>query len=340
MKIDVLCVSGSPIGVVPSDLYGRGLGGSENALVCLTEAFAKRGHDVTIYNNPKSPGKHWGVNYLPLDNYTYTDPRDFLILFRVPHGSIVHATGRKLFWSCDQWTAGDYRTDIFPYVEKSICISQSHVDFFKGYYGADPNKLLSIDLGVRLEDYDVEIERIQKRAIFCSVPDRGLPQLFALWPRIIEQVPDASLVITSDYTVWGAESPGDYQHRLQWMRTANISYVGNVPRHELIKYQKSAQVMLYPCIYEENFCVSLAECQVAGAIPVISGVGALHTTREYGFMAGGKPGTGSFDAEFVAMAVAALNGAQSDERAANIEKSRKRFDWLEIAKQWEEKVFA
>ena len=39
------------------------LGGSESALVYLTRALAKLGHDVHVYNNCNSPGLYHGVHY-------------------------------------------------------------------------------------------------------------------------------------------------------------------------------------------------------------------------------------------------------------------------------------
>ena len=67
MRIDVFCAEGSPIGTTWNDIYGRskdkrvGLGGAELALHSMCEYWAKDGHRVRLYNNPRfgddpSPG--------------------------------------------------------------------------------------------------------------------------------------------------------------------------------------------------------------------------------------------------------------------------------------------
>src|SRR5207244_6817836 len=42
--------------------------------------------------------------------------------------------------------------------------------------------------------------------------------------------------------------------------------------------QLEAELMLYPCIFEEMFCISALECMAAGAVPVTTSTGALPTT--------------------------------------------------------------
>lgn len=338
MKIDLLCPSGSPLGIVPPDLWGRGLGGSENALVSLMETFAARGHDVTVFNEPRDVGDFSGVKYRPHSYYNHADERDVMIYFRTPHHTMTGARGLKVFWSCDQYTAGNYETDVFPFMHKIVCISPLHVDYFKRNYRIDDHsKLHYIDLGVRVNEYGGNVERIPHRAIFCSVPDRGLQVLNPLWSRIVEQVPDASLVISSDYTLWNSPDPGNYSHRLNWLSSPNVQFLGNVPRRDLIVLQQQAEVLLYPNIYEELFCVSLAECQVAGAIPVVSEIGALKTTFMYGHQIDGNPTTPDFSERFIAAAIYAFNNPSC--REEGMKASRERFDWDKIAASWESKIF-
>jgi glycosyltransferase involved in cell wall biosynthesis len=147
-------------------------------------------------------------------------------------------------------------------------------------------KIDYIDLGVRLDDYNQEIEKIPGRCIFCSVPDRGLEILRMMWPKIKRDAPHASLVITADYRLWGAPGPRNHQHRMSWLHQEDVVFLGAIPRRELVREQLAAQVHSFPCTYEELFCISAAECQVAGALPVTSNIGALETTNKYAAISG------------------------------------------------------
>lgn len=339
MRIAFYCNDGSPTTIIPPDLYKRGLGGAENALVSLTEELARRGHEVTVYNDPREGGVYDGVQYAPKSHYL--DDVDVLIFFRSPN-ELVRRTRvpLKIFWSCDPYTVGNYRTDILPHVDATVCISPHHREFFLHAYQANPDKTTYIDLGVRLQDYDclsAEIERTPRRLIFCSMPERGLDRLRAMWGRIRERVPDVSLVITADHRMW---SGGDQtsKYRRDWDGVPNVHYFGALPRMELVKYQLQADIHAYPCIYEEMFCISAAECQVAGAVPLTSTRAALRTTNSFGFPLEGNPDDGGWLLEWADRLCDLLTTDYHilDPWRKEMQKAaRERFGWSTIADQWE-----
>ena len=322
-----MCSSGSPIGVIPPDVYGKGVGGAELALISLAETLAARGHSVVVYNNPRQQGVYAGVRYY--DHYHFDIP-DVLILFRTPWVAVEVLPCPTIFWSCDQYTAGDYDVDVFPYVNHTVCISPYHRDYHLTHYKVEKERISSIDLGVRLQDYEGSVKKVRGRCIYCSVPDRGLPLLNIAWPLIKEKVPWASLAITSDYRLWGVPYAGDEQHRAMWAGM-DVDYKGKIPRDELCQEQMKAQVMTFPCTYEELFCISAAECQVAGAVPVTTTMGALPTTVEVGVKL--DLSSPDFMENFVEETVALLRDDSLQEKARA---TRTRFDWHRIAAEWEE----
>jgi len=333
LKIDLYCNDGSPIGLIPADIYGRGVGGAELAMMSWADEMAKRGHSIRIYNDPKAPGEYDGVEYIAKGHYRPQDKRDVFVLFRSPN-PVLNPTKAdvKIHWSTDQYTVGDFGRDIFPFVDHIVCISPYHVDYHKGRYGADESKIGYFDLGVRLGDYDQQVDKIPGRCIFCSVPDRGLDVLYDTWPAIKRDVPEASIVITADYTLWGAEGPRNHNHRLKWLERDDVIFLGNIPREQLAREQLAAVVQSYPCTYEELFCISSAECQVAGVVSVTSGMGALKTTNEFGRMQPGNPHDINWKRWFIDSVVESIDNPMTK---AAINKARKRFDWQRICKQWE-----
>lgn len=276
-KIDILCSDGSPLGVCESTIQGDafrvGVGGSELALLTMCRIWHDAGHTVTLYNNP------WQQNgsvfaQCPIASFNPNDSRDFLIVFRSPNPKAIVAKGKKIWWSCDQYTVGDFRK-FSEYMEKIVCISPFHAEYFSTTYGI--NNAIVIDLPVRLDEV-VPAEKIPNRMIFTSVPDRGLPNLWRIYPKIRQYIPDLSLVITSDYRLWGA-SELNVQHKGRWVVHDGVQFIGAVPRSRYLQELAKADLMVYPCSYPELFCISMSEAQAAGVVCVSSTIGALSTTN-------------------------------------------------------------
>lgn len=350
MRIAFYANGGSPIGVIPAHYWGKegrtGLGGAEAALVWVAHHLALRGHEVEVYNNPTQEGYHGGVKYLALTDYDLSRAVDVLVVFRNAWPGVMRANaGLKVFWSCDQLTeGGPYDTHVFPWVDRIITISPYHKDYFVSRYGADPDSIWATDLGVNLQEYaDDTIEKVPNRLIYCSQPERGLDILYYAFALIREQIPDVSLTITADRTLWGVNYTGDERFRAMWnlvAETGSVQYIGAIPHPDLARLQMEAEIMAYPGLYEELFCISAAEAQVAGAVPVTSSLGSLPTTIGRGINLETYPGAPKYVEEFAETVVDMLDGrdclckAQEEARKYGWE----RFDWRVIAANWEVKL--
>ena len=337
MKIALVANDGSPLGVTPPDIYGRGVGGAELAMMTLMKVLAGRGHEVEVFNDPRTPVEYDGVMYRQRKTFNEAEPRDAVIIFRSPNPLVTRRCGatKKIWWSCDQYTVGDFAMQ-GKQADHIVCISDFHKEYFKYHYKLD-EQITVIDLGVLLPDYDLDIQKVPGRMVFCSIPDRGLDQLLAAWPQIKAEAPNASLVITSDYRLWGSTA-NNARHRLSWAGEPDVRFAGKVSREELVKIQLEAEIHSYPCIYDELFCISAAECQVAGALPVTSTWGALKSTNEYGIQIPGNPHSPDFIQTFakrIAGLVTQERSFMEMKRDQMASKSRLRFDWQIIAKKWE-----
>lgn len=341
MKIDIYCIGGSPTGVTPQKIHTRGVGGAELALLTFAPQMAKRGHEVRVFNDPTPPGLHEDVRFLPRNAFHSEAERDVLILFRGPMKHILkqRIAPLQVFWSCDQFTAGDYNEHIFPFVDKIVTISPYHTQYFlDNYENASVEKITHIDLGVRIWEYDQPVERVPYQMIWCSVPERGLQYMADIWSEVKKRVPEATLVITGDYRLWGAPLARDLQYRARLADLPGIQYFGKVPRAKLVRLQLESEIMFYPGNYEEMFCIACAECQVAGAIPITGSAGALPTTNQSGLgrVIFGPPLLQK--AEFAAEAAAVLNNRANliSDRARMQKYARERFSWDKICSKWEE----
>lgn len=321
---------------------GKGVGGAEASLILLSRELAKLGHQVEIYNDPDKHGEQNGVYYYDVKEFRYTDYCDVFIVYRNPVKFVDKVNAAlKLFWSCDQYTVGNFVTNTFPFVDKVICISPYHVQYFKETYFIEDEKITYFNLGVNLIDYEQKVSKIPGKLLYCSVPHRGLEYLYDLFPRIRQQVPNAELFITSDYTLWGVKDPDNHDFR-SFENLSGVHFLGKIDRKELVKHQLEAEIMAYPCSYYENFCISAAECLAAGAVPVTSNVGALPTTvGKDGIVLNSKPKEPGFSESFVSSIVYLLKDNKEREKLAERgrERAKKHFDWSKLAKQWEKFLY-
>ncbi len=337
MKVDILCNDGSPLGVIPDDIPDKGVGGAELALLTFAPKLAEAGHQVRVYNNPKISGPHYGVEFLNINQYVPREERDVVIAFRSPNPLLPSSKGRKIFWSCDQQTAGNYLTDIIPFVDHTVVISQRHYDYFVDRYKWPEDKMTVLDLGVRTWEYSETPTKVPGRMIYCSQPERGLEILHKMWPEIKRRVPHASLVITADRRLWGVSYPGNEKHVAQWAGQPDVHFMGMIPRKQLVEEQLKAEIHAFPCTYDELFCIAAAECQVAGAVPVTSTKGALATTNRYGVRIPYDPNSKEWQENFVNEIARLLAPDSLLDQFSKlcIEGGRTDFNWDTLIVAWE-----
>lgn len=339
MNIDVLASDGSQRLVTSKTVWGDrwqvGVGGAELALLTMCEEWTRRGDTVRLFNDPREPNDLF--EQLPIKDFEPKDNRDVLIVFRSPNQKAIAADGYKVWWSCDQYTNGSFER-FAKYVDKTVVISPFHAQYFKDTYGI--SDVVVSDLPVRVHDYpEKRPEKVHNRFLFSSVPDRGLEPLWRMWPLIREAIPDAQVVITSDYRLWGANAPLNERYKVRWMAHDGFTFLGAVPRARLIEEQLKAEIMAYPCIYDELFCIAVAEAQYAGVYPITTSVGALPTTN-MGTVVNWNANDYRGDRLFVELLVKTLTNPSFPGVVAELqEKASKRFHPDTILKYWQEEIF-
>lgn len=332
----VFFASGVPYGFVDEDFEGKGVGGAEASLILLAREFAKDGWRVEIYNNTQKVGNYDGVYYYNISEFSTTTYSDVLVLFRSWNSVIEYTnTKLKLFWSCDQYTdaQGVWDMLVFPHVDKTIAISNFHKEHLEKEYKTTGVEV--IDIGINFKDYE-PIKKIKDKAIFCSVPMRGLELLSVLTPQIKERIPGFTLTITSDYRLWGQSDPRNGEFKGMFNKLDYVNFVGKVERKELVKHQLEAEVMTYPCNYDECFCISAMECMAAGAVPVTSDLGAMATTIGEG---GVVLSNSELAEKFVDSVVDMLTNSKKREEFVNKGRAiAEKHAWSTIFKEWVELI--
>ena len=103
-----------------------------------------------------------------------------------------------------------------------------------------------------------------------------------------------------------------------------------------MRLQLSADMLLYPCVYEELFCITCAEAQVAGAFPITSNSGAIQTTNMTSGLLG-NVSSRNFKEQFITKILSATSNRDKleAERKVMMAKAIKRFSVETILDEWE-----
>lgn len=331
----VFFAPGIPYPFTDDDYEGKGVGGAEASLIQLARALSKCGYRVEIYNRTNTSGLFNGVYYFNTSQFMAHEYTDVFVLFRSYHTVLDKVfASLKLFWSCDQTT--DYPQTwmslVFPNVDHVIAISDYHKNYLSDQYKLSKDKITVIDLGVNWDDYKYPLDKIRGKAIYCSVPGRGLDRLSRVADEIKLRVPEFQLVITSDYRLWGLDTPDNEQYREMFKNKDYVTFLGKIKRQDLIREQMQSEVMAYPCNYEECFCISAIECMAAGAVPVTIDKGAMKQTVGDGGLVLSSVVS---DKEYVESVVKVLTtGVTRVKLKQNGRAKAETHDWSIIASKW------
>lgn len=124
-------------------------------------------------------------------------------------------------------------------------------------------------------------ENKTKTFIHTCIPYKGL----ILFPKIIKLIhnrhPDAKFKIFSSMSLYGSSFDPYIELYEELKLLPNVEYSHAVDQEILIsEYQQSA-FFIHPNIWEETFCVSVAEAMKCGCYPIVTDIGALPETTGY-----------------------------------------------------------
>jgi glycosyltransferase involved in cell wall biosynthesis len=121
--------------------------------------------------------------------------------------------------------------------------------------------------------------------IYSSFANRGLVHAIEIYRMILTQYPNSYFDIFSDpHHEWTVKNyPNEMKEiekRLSTLPNTSYKVHGFVSTSVLEEAYKQAHFMLYPCKFEETFCLAALEAQAFGVILISNNLGALATTIE------------------------------------------------------------
>lgn len=332
----------------PPDYLGRGLGGTESTLVLLAKALVRLGHNVEIYNCCFKDGNYDGVSWKSLWILDQNKKFDVVISLRLLETFKEHKFNSviKAVWIQDDALQGAGQLDENGDVDIWISVSDTQKKFIE-----KKETIKSEHWFLTRNAFDEEVytdnlrktKKIKNQAIYCSSPDRGLDYLLDMWPEIKERVPDARLVVTGSFALWGVSDEennrifGEIYDKVS--RLQGVTIFQRLSKQKLAKLQAESEVMLYPTDFNEMFCISALECFAVGT-PIISSKKAAMIERvedgKNGFLIDLPYKSSQYRKEFVDKACSFLeNQNMKSSFSKSALDSNIQMNFEQLAKEWE-----
>jgi len=141
------------------------------------------------------------------------------------------------------------------------------------FHNVPKDKITVIPTGV--SDSFTFSENKTKTFIHTSIPYKGLELMPSIIRLIHKKHPDAKFKIFSSMSLYGP-SNDPYIELYEELKTLpNVEYSCAVDQEELVKNYQESAFFIHPNIWEETFCVSMAEAMKCGCYPIITDIGAL-----------------------------------------------------------------
>ena len=329
--------------VFDGDSLARGpLGGAETAFISLAEAFAARGHSVTIHNRCGAPMTRFGVNWEPLEKGLpdaaglYIANRGDRLLPEVP------AARSRVFWIHNpagylkKWR---YISKLFRWRPTVVFSSEFHAASFASWLPSGGKATIPYGISSVFLDATPSAVPPAPRVVFTSSPLRSLDWLMELWAAEIHpRLPAAELHVFSSPKTYGDHGDARAaQMNAVLDRASALSGAGVVLRDPLPKAELAAELadfraLLYRGDPGETYCLAVGEAQAVGIPSIVQDIGCVAervVDGVTGFVA-------ADDAAFVERAIALLSDnalwqAQHEEALAR----QRNWSWDDAAAAFE-----
>ncbi|MEA5510778.1 glycosyltransferase family 4 protein [Crocosphaera sp. UHCC 0190] len=338
----------------------KGVGGSEEAVIYLSQELVKLGYQVTIFNRcGEMEGKYNGVVYQSADKFNPQDNFNVLIFHRAwiqPMQMKVKAR-KTAVWMHDNPqlfspVEDSQKSEFLASFDKLFMLSNFQTSLLPEWIPED--KIFLTTNGINLEDFSLTgITRNPKRLISISDYTRGIEHLLNQWDRVLQEVPDVELhifygwqgidaLINSPYIERFPQLPDKKKRILQLFEHKNVYEHGRIGHKELVKELFQSGIWVYPChTAAETFCISAWKAQAAGCVPVVTTCAALDETVKSGIRIKGPAGDEETNNAFIEAVIDLLKNPEKQESLRREALALKdSFGWDKVAQQWHEKFIS
>jgi glycosyltransferase involved in cell wall biosynthesis len=270
---------------IPWDPKDDSLGGSEQAVVNLSEHWARIGKKVAVYANTPVLS-HNGVDYKKWDTFPFEENFKVVVIWRwfgIGSGLSFPIKAKQIWVDFHDRFEPQFKTQWNQVKHKvnRVCFkSEFHKELFEESFKEKlpDDKILIIPNGVRVEDFRINVENTPRnpyRFCYASCYTRGLlPILQYMWPIIFKNEPRAEFHI-----YYGMDHVRD-ENILNSAKTLlaqpGVMDHGRQPRSMIIREKYASLFHLYITnTTAEIDCISIRESCAAGCIPLLSNSGVF-----------------------------------------------------------------
>lgn len=320
----------------------KGIGGSETAVIQLTEKWAKAGRDVTVFADVEeesvSPS---GVKWKPYYSINWNDKFDNLILWRQPRLLERVNNAKHIYIDLhDVCSALDYPSSVIKKIDGIFFKSKYHRAMVPHL---PDKKAFIVSNGITLPEFENRsVDPAKRNKLFYgSSYDRGLEHLLRIWPKIRELNKEATLEICYGWNLFETVFK-DNPERMAWkekmdelMSCEGVTQHGRLGQDELRKVRKECGIWAYPTHFTEINCITALESQSDGLVPVVINLAALDETVGSGIKVEGDIYLKPVREEYL-QKLTSLMGDEAKWKAES-EKAKefaKLYSWDLVSAQW------
>lgn len=338
----------------------KGIGGSEEAIIYLSQELLKLGYQVTVFNRcGDMEGEYDGVVYQSVDKFNPQDNFNVLIYHRAwlqPMQMKINAR-KTAIWMHDNpqlfpAVEESQRSDFLSSFDKIFMLSKFHKSLLPDWIPED--KIFLTTNGINLEDFNLQgITRNPTRLISISDYTRGIENLLEQWDRVLKAVPDVELhiyygwqgvdaLINSPYIDRFPQLPDKKKRLLQLFEQKNVFEHGRIGHKQLVEELFKSGIWVYPCHTDiEIFCISAWKAQAAGCVPVVTSHAGLNETVQSGIRIQGSASNEQTNNALIEGLIDLLINPDKQESLRQEALALKdSFGWDKVAQQWHQEFIA
>ena len=282
------------------DILTKGMGGSETYIVEMARYIQASGsYQVIVFCRCLDIDVFEGVQYRPIESFhsfVANTTVETCVISRYSEYLPVAIRGHveNVYLVLHDLGPTGLIIPLHKKLKRVFCLTEWHKQYFlKGFpmceglvdvfsYGLDQNR------------FPKGIGKKPHSFLYSSFPNRGLLPLLQMWPRIVDKWPDATLEVFCDLDhEWTNRVAGDVVVAIRSELAKGLKGVtvrGWASKADLASAWMSTDIWLYPCTFQETFCLTALEAAYSGCLIVCSDLAALqNTVGNRGIMIPGNP---------------------------------------------------
>ena len=311
------------------DIYTSGVGGSETWVIEMARNLKINNPEliVVVFCRCTEPDVVDGVGYNPIGmfhNFVANNIVDVCIISRYTQYVPVALRGhvKEVGVIFHDLIQDETVLPVDPKIKWLFCLTDWHTRYIKARFSSFNVQTLNYGVSSKFETGT----KVKNSFIYSSFPNRGLVVLLEMWKKIYEKFPDSVLNLYCDVDgEWVNRVAPDEMQRVKQLLTEvrGVANHGWVSKETLAKAWETAEYWLYPCKFEETFCLTALEAAASKTLAVTNNLAALEdTVGDRGVITHGNPLDESWQDQCLEKLFGYMNGTTSKDLLVE-----KNFSW-------------